>query len=93
MKAKNIIRIVVGTALILMVPLVAMQFTDEVQWELTDFIIIGALLIGAGLLFELIVAKVDVKYRIVVGALIAMAVLLIWAELAVGIFGTPFGGS
>jgi len=35
---KDSIRIVLGTAAILLVPLIAMQFTDEVKWDLTDFV-------------------------------------------------------
>lgn len=93
MKAKNIVRIAIGTGLILLVPLVAMQFTDEVQWELPDFIIIGTLLMGAGLTFEAITARVDAKYRPVIVIAIVAAVLLIWAQLAVGIIDTPFAGS
>lgn len=93
MKTQNIIRIVIGAALILMVPLVAMAFTDEVQWGLGDFIVMGGLLIGTGLLYELITSRVNTKYRGVIAVVLLAALLLIWAELAVGIFGTPFAGS
>jgi hypothetical protein len=89
----NILRIVLVTALILMVPLVAMRFTDEVDWSLADFVIIGILLIGTGLVYELIRTKVNAKYRAVIAVLLVAAILLIWAELAVGVFGTPFAGS
>src|SRR3982751_4077064 len=41
-------------ALILLLPLLAMQFTDEVRWGVADFVIAGALLFGAGLTYELI---------------------------------------
>jgi uncharacterized membrane protein len=58
MRNKNIIRIALVTAAILAIPLVAMQFTDEVDWGLSDFIIIGALLLGTGLMYELIVKKI-----------------------------------
>lgn len=93
MKAKNIIRTVLATAFILLIPLLAMQFTDEVKWDLADFAIIGALLIGAGLIFELVTTRVNTKYRPVIAVMLAAAVLLIWIELAVGIFGSPISGS
>jgi hypothetical protein len=93
MKSKNILRILIGTALILLLPLVAMQFSDEVNWKLSDFVIIGTLLIGSGLTFELVSSKVGTKYRPVIAMIFIVAVLLIWAEMAVGIFGTPFAGS
>ena len=93
MKTKNIIRIALATAFLLLLPLLAMQFTDEVAWDLADFAIAGALLFGTGLAYELIVRKTDnTTYRAAVGAALAVALLLIWLELAVGIFGTPFSG-
>ena len=80
-------RIALGTAVILLVPLVAMQFTDEVDWGIADLIVIGTLLFGAGLIYELIASKVRSRnHRIGIGILLAAAVLYIWAELAVGIF-------
>jgi hypothetical protein len=82
-----VIRPIIGTILILLIPLVAMQFSDEVRWELPDFIIIGILLISAGLAYELIVARLrDSGQRIIVGIVILLAVMYVWAELAVGIF-------
>ncbi len=93
MKAYNIFRIVVGTTLILLVPLIVMQFTDEVKWNWFDFTVIGCLLIGAGLLYELITTKLGSKYRAVMAVVFIAAVLLVWAELAVGIFGSPIAGS
>jgi len=86
MKTKNIIRIVLGTVAILLIPLIAMQFSSEVKWDLADFITIGGLLIGAGLLFELIASKVDKKYRPYIAIAFIVAVLLAWVEGAVGIF-------
>lgn len=85
------IKIIVRTALIavaiLVVPLVAMLLTDEVNWGLMDFIVIGALLFGTGLTYELLVRRVrDKKRRLVIGAGVALVVLYLWAELAVGIF-------
>ena len=91
---RNVIRILLATALVLMVPLVAMQFTDEVNWDLTDFAVMGGLLIGTGLAYELASRKVSsTRNRVIIGAALAAAFLLIWAELAVGVFGTPFAGS
>ena len=70
-----------------------MQFTDEVNWNLFDFIIAGTLLIGTGLIIELVLRKTKkIKYRIIIVAALLIVFLLIWAELAVGIFGTPLSG-
>jgi hypothetical protein len=85
---RNVILVVLGTAAILLVPLVAMQFTDEVNWTLGDFVAAGALLAGAGLAYELTARRVGNKaHRIALGAAFLLSLLLVWAELAVGIVG------
>jgi hypothetical protein len=34
-----------------------------------------------------------VRHKVVIGLSLMIALLLVWMELAVGIFGTPFSGS
>lgn len=76
-----------AVGLILLTPLVAMQFTREVAWDAEDFLFAGVLLVGAGLLLELILWKVRTpRARLVLAGLIVLAVLAIWTEAAVGIF-------
>ncbi len=86
--------IITGTlAILLLMSAIAMQFTDEVNWDLFDFIVAGALLLGTGLAFKLVIRKVSrIKLRIALCAAILAILLLVWAELSVGIFGTPLGG-
>lgn len=91
---EDILCVFVVTAGILMVPLVAMQFTSEVKWNFFDFVVIGTLLVGTGLLLVLASRKIKkANHRVAVIFGLLVALLLIWAELAVGIFGTPFAGS
>ena len=91
---KRLIGIVLLVALLLSIPLIAMQFTNEVDWKLPDFLIMGVLLLGTGLLCELVMRKVKkTAYRIAICGLLLLILFFIWAELAVGIFGTPFAGS
>lgn len=91
---KRLIIIVLISAFILIIPLIAMQFTDEVNWTPFDFIVAGALLLGTGLMCELAIRKLrNIKYRVAICVALLLALLLIWAELAVGIFGTPFSGN
>ena len=88
-KNKNIFRIALATAFILLIPLVAMQFSDEVNWSVFDFVVAGALLFGSGLAFELVARKGgNVAYRAAVGVAVAAALLLVWINLAVGIIGS-----
>jgi hypothetical protein len=87
MQNKVIIWIALATGLILLIPLIAMQFTGEVAWTLSDFVIAGALLFGTGLMFVLTARKTR-KYRAVIGIAFAAALLYLWAELAIGIFTT-----
>jgi hypothetical protein len=77
------------TALLLLIPLTAMQFTGEVVWTLSDFILAGALLFGTGLVYTLITWKsAGSAYRIAVGFALLAGLFLIWANLAVGIIGS-----
>jgi hypothetical protein len=77
--------IIVG--MILMVPLVAMQFTNEVAWTPRDFITAGALLFGAGMVYLLATRNMSkARNRIAIGIAVVAALLYVWAELAVGIF-------
>jgi len=91
---KRLFGIVVTVSILLLIPFTAMQFTHEVNWTLSDFVIAGVLLLGTGLLCELVIRKVkNTSYRLIICAVILLALLLTWIELAVGIFGTPFAGS
>jgi hypothetical protein len=88
-RRKNIIRLALITASILSVPLVAMQFSDEVDWSLFDFVLMGVLIFGMGLAFELTVRKTrNTACRVATGLALATGFLLIWVNLAVGIIGS-----
>ena len=90
---KRLIGILAGAGVLLFLPFIAMKFTDEVKWTLFDFIVAGVLLLGTGLMLELILRKMkSVQNRIIFSVTLFIVLFLIWAELAVGIFGTPFAG-
>ena len=83
------LRVALATALILLVPLLAMPFTDEVRWNVADFVVAGALLLGAGAAYEVLARRTDnLAYRAGVGLAVLAALFLVWANLAVGLIGS-----
>ena len=87
-----IMLLIIGALLV--IPFIAMQFTTEVNWSAMDFVVMGAMLLGLALAIELILRNVKKPYhRWIIGAIVVLLFLLTWAELGVGIFGTPFAGS
>jgi hypothetical protein len=79
-----------GTAvLLLLLPLIAMQFTEEVSWDLADFVLFGGMLFTACGTYELAASLSDNNaYRAAVGVALATAFILVWMNLAVGIIGS-----
>src|SRR3712207_5369059 len=76
-------------ALLLALPLAAMRFTDEKNWDETDFIVFGAMLFGACGVYELAARMTgNTAYRAAVGVAVVAAFILIWMNLAVGIIGS-----
>lgn len=73
--------------LALVIPLLAMQVTDGVNWGFGDFVMAALLLGGAGVALELVMRVLHTPSRrwLAAGGII-LALLLIWTELAVGIF-------
>lgn len=77
------------TLAILLIPLVAMQYTNEVVWTPGDFIFAGSMLFGTGLAYKLITLKGDnITYKIAVGLALFSGLFLVWANLAVGLIGS-----
>lgn len=77
-----------GIAALLSIPAIAMQFTGEVQWTLSDFIFMGGLLSLIAFLFELAArATINNSYRIATGLALLASFLLVWINGAVGIIG------
>lgn len=84
-----------GLAILLSLPALAMSLGAEgVDWSVSDFVIMGALLAAVGLAIEAMMRFVRGwrERRIAIGAVVVVF-LLVWAELAVGLIGTPFAGS
>ncbi len=94
MKNKSLYIILVIVSILLLIPLIAMQFTNEINWTIFDFVVMGILLLITGLLCEFVIRKVTkTKHKIALCIVILLGFLIIWAELAVGVFGIVFSGS
>lgn len=94
MSNKRLIIILLFALVILLTPFIAMQFSDEVNWTLFDFIIAGLLLFSGGTALEFLFRKIkNQKLKVVLIVIVLFLFILIWTELAVGIFGTPLAGS
>ena len=79
---------------LLSIPLIAMQFTKEVNWTLSDFLIMGILMFATVFTIDFVLKKVKTfKSRLILVLGIIALLLIIWAEMAVGIFGSPIAGS
>lgn len=85
----DMLRVGLATAMILLVPLVAMQLTGEVAWTGFDFAVAAVLLAGAGLACVRAARRAARLRRwqqaAVVGA-VALVFAAVWVELAVGVF-------
>ncbi len=74
---------------LLIAPAIAMRFTDQVQWTISDFVFAGIVLIGAGGIAELAVrASGAWSYRFGAGLAVLASALLLWFNGAVGIIGS-----
>lgn len=91
---KRLILISLSALMILLIPLIAMQFTAEVKWTISDFVVAAILLLITGLSLELMLRRVKTtKQKVMLSIILFLVFLFIWAELAVGLIGTPFAGS
>jgi hypothetical protein len=79
----------VAAVVLLLIPALAMQVSEEWDWDLADFAIIGALMFGSGITYELVVRKMSsMAYRVAVAIALVAALLLVWVNGAVGIIGS-----
>jgi hypothetical protein len=84
---KHLLGVALATALLLLLPAVAMHLTPEVSWGPGDFVVAGVLLFGAGALTVLGLRHVTgLRRRATLIGGIAFGLALVWAELAVGLF-------
>lgn len=80
---KRLAGLIIAVALLLTIPLIAMQLTDEVKWTRLDFAVAGFLLLSTGLLCELVLRKVRTQmYRVALCGGILFGLAVVWVLLA-----------
>lgn len=83
-----------GAAALLAIPAVNMLLGGEFNWSAADFAVAAVLLFGTAGLIHLAIRTIKTTpMRLMAVAAVAISLVLIWAELAVGIFGTPWAGN
>lgn len=81
-------------ALLLAAAFLGNLFVEGWNWSGFDFLVAAILLFGTAGLISLVRTLVKNRiYRIIISLVIVSILVLVWIELAVGIFGTPFAGS
>ena len=90
---KSIFKIAVLALSLMFIPLIAMLITDEVQWSVFDFLIMGGILISFALIGNYIYTTYKDQKRTWFLYVLALVFLLLWTELAVGIFNSPIAGN
>lgn len=79
---------------LLLIPLFGNVFSDEVNWSLFDFLIMGIILLSLGILVNLIIDKLKKRsFKVLLIIVTLLVFALIYLELAVGVFGSSFAGS
>lgn len=88
-------KIIAGVIVVfLMLPIIGMMISENVNWSIADFVIAAILLSIGGLGVDLIFSKLKTRRaRILTLMIVFVLFALVWGELAVGLFGTPWAGN
>lgn len=81
------------TAILLSIPLIGGMVSAEVNWSLSDFVIGGLLIFVVSTVEVMLWRTLPKKRRWPVMLLLLALFVVLWAEMAVGIFGSPIAGS
>lgn len=91
---KRLLGILGIAAVLLLIPFVVGVIGGEQKWSKFDFALAAVILIGTALICELVLRFVrSTAYRVAICGAILLALLVVWVEIAVGVFGTRFAGS
>ena len=74
---RSVLRVGLVTGLVLLIPLVGMQFSEEVNWTVGDFVFAAILLAGTGFLIEVAIRRPDNLAYKAAAVMIAIAAILL----------------
>ena len=93
MKNKRYIVIVISVLFLLLIPLIAMQFTRNVYWTWVDFLVAAGFLLSTVLTIDVIIRSIKkLSYRVMLIVVVIAIFIILWTELSVGIFETSIDG-
>ena len=69
------------------------MYINDFNWSLVDFIIMGVLIFSFLSFINFIRKKFSGIKEILAIIIVVIVFILLWAELAIGIFGSPFAGN
>ena len=73
--------------IILIIPLVGTILSDQIDWGILDFLVMGIILLIVGIALNVVSQKIkNSRKKFFYNLVIMLIFFLIWAELAVGIF-------
>ena len=84
---------IIYTLILLIIPFLSNMYIIDFNWSLVDFIIMGVLIFSCLSFISFTRKKLSGIKEILAIIIVVIVFILLWAELAVGIFGSPFAGS
>ena len=81
------------TVAVLLVVFLASLLSDQVTWFIYDFLISGGLIFVFATIETILWNKLKSKHRLFVVLFVLLVFLILWAEMAVGLFDSPLAGS
>lgn len=81
------------TVTVLLVVFLASLLSDQVMWSIYDFLIGGGLIFVFATIEVILWNKLKSQHRLFVVLFVLLVFLILWAEMAVGLFDSPLAGS
>ena len=84
---------IIYTLILLTIPFLSNIYINDFNWSMVDFIIMGVLIFSCISFISFIRKKFSGIKETLALIIVVLVFVLLWVELAVGIFGSPLAGS